>query len=121
MRLFCWTVMIMTKAERLCKNVNKDIKPQAVTLANAVLALQEKIEEQIPIYKDMPLAQQVTVGTGESMLRQNPAVQEFRATVREYSQALNNLQQLIGEGETKQETKARVIQLVGNSKWKKQA
>ena len=113
----------MTKAERLCKNVNKDIKPQAVTLANAVLAMQSKIEEQIPIYEKMPLAQQVTVGTGERMLRQNPAVQEFRATVREYAQALNNLQQLIGEneGETKPEASGRVIKLVGNSKWKKQA
>lgn len=113
----------MTKAERLCKNVNKDIKPQAVTLANAVLAMQTKIEEQIPIYQQMPLAQQVTVGTGERMLRQNPAVQEFRATVREYAQALNNLQQLIGdnEGEAKPEMSGKVIKLVGNSKWKKQA
>ena len=85
----------MTQAEKICANVSRDIKPQAITLANAVIAMQDKIEQQIPIYKQMPLAQQVTVGTGETMLRQNPAAQEFRATVRDYAAALNNLQAIV--------------------------
>lgn len=85
----------MTRAEKICANVSADIRPQAVTLANAVIAMQDKIDQQIPIYKQMPLAQQVTVGTGEKMLRQNPAVQEFRATVRDYATALNNLQDIL--------------------------
>lgn len=85
----------MDKAEKICANVNADIKPQVETLAKAVLAMQAKIDQQIPIYEQMPLAQQVTVGTGEKMLRQNPAVQEFRATVRDYSQALNNLKAIV--------------------------
>lgn len=85
----------MTRAEKLCANVSADIKAQAITLANAVFAMQNKIEQQIPDYKDMPLAQQVTVGTGETMLRQNPAVQEFRATVRDYSQSLSNLYDIL--------------------------
>lgn len=84
-------------AKDICRNVNKSIRPQAVTLARAVLAMQAKIEQQMPVYEKLPLAQQVTVGTGEKMLRQNPAVQEFRATVRDYSQALNNLQDMIAE------------------------
>lgn len=111
----------MTQAEQICANVSADIKPQAITLANAVLAMQNKIDQQIPIYDQMPLAQQVTVGTGERMLRQNPAVQEFRATVREYAQALSNLQTLIGAEEIEPKKKAEVIKLVGNSKWKKKA
>ena len=85
----------MRRADEICEGVNKDIKDQAITLANAVLAMQDKIDQQIPIYKQMPLAQQVTVGTGERMLRQNPAVQEFRATVRDYAAALNNLQNIL--------------------------
>lgn len=89
----------MNKAEKICANVNKDIKPQVETLAKAVLAMQAKIDQQIPIYEQMPLAQQVTVGTGEKMLRQNPAVQEFRATVRDYSQALNNLKAIVDHNE----------------------
>ena len=88
-------VKTKTPAELMCENVAPNIKSQAVTLANAVLTMQEKIEQQIPIYKRMPLAQQVTVGTGESMLRQNPATQEFRATVRDYASALNCLEDIL--------------------------
>lgn len=88
-------VIDMTQAEQICANVSTDIKPQAITLANAVLAMQNKIDQQIPIYEKMPLAQTVTVGTGEKMLRQNPAVQEFRATVRDYSQSLSNLYDIL--------------------------
>ena len=90
----------MERAEKICAGVSPDIKPQAVTLANAVLAMQNKIDQQIPIYDQMPLAQQVTVGTGERMLRANPAVQEFRATVRDYAQALNNLQNILENNKT---------------------
>lgn len=90
----------MTQAEKMCSNLNPDIKSQAITLANAVLAMQAKIDQQIPVYQQMPLAQRVTVGTGEQMLRQNPAVQEFRATVRDYAQALNNLQDILENNKT---------------------
>ena len=85
----------MTIAEEICKYVNKDIRPQAITLAEAVITMQEKIEQQIPVYEKMPLAQQVTVGTGETILRQNPATVEFRATVRDYAAALKNLHEIV--------------------------
>lgn len=86
----------MTKAEEICQN--KNIDEQAVTLAEAVLALQEKVQTQIPTYQKMPLAQTVVVGTGEKMLRQNPAVGEFRATVRDYAAALKSLQDILDNG-----------------------
>lgn len=95
-----------TKADEMCQNVAPDIKAQAVTLANAVLTMQEKIEQQIPVYKQMPLAQQVTVGTGESMLRANPMTQEFRATVRDYAQALNSLNEILDNNKTTTEPSA---------------
>ena len=96
----------LSPAENICKNVAPDIKAQAVTLAQAVLTMQEKIEQQIPIYKQMPLAQQVTVGTGETMLRANPMTQEFRATVRDYAQALNNLNEMLENNKTTTEPSA---------------
>ena len=96
----------MTKAEEICVNVNSGLRPQAVTLANAVLAMQRKIDEQIPIYQQMPLAQQVTVGTGETMLRQNPAVVEFRATVRDYAATLKSLQEIVENGTSEAPTAA---------------
>lgn len=87
----------ITHAEEICKGVNKAIRPQAITLANAVFAMQEKIEQQIPIYQQMPLAQTVQAGTGQKMLKNNPATQEFRATVKDYAQALTNLQDILEE------------------------
>jgi len=80
----------------LCANVNPAIKPQAETLARALLAMQAKIEQQIPKYKEAQLAQQVKVGTGETILRQNPLTQEFRATVKDYAQTLKTLQEIVG-------------------------
>lgn len=77
-----------------------EIREHIATLEKAVNAMKQKIEQQIPFYEKMPLAQQVTVGTGEKMLRQNPAVQEFRATVRDYSAALNNLQNILEDNKT---------------------
>lgn len=90
----------MKQAENICVGVDASIRAQAETLAKAVLAMQKKIEQQIPLYEKMPLAQQVTVGTGERMLRQNPAVQEFRATVRDYAQALKSLHEIIENNKT---------------------
>ena len=94
----------MTQAEKICANVNADVKPQAITLANAVLAMQDKIEQQIPIYRDIPFDQEDTVGTGERMRRQQPAAQEFRATVRDYSAALNNLYGILEQHKTSAKT-----------------
>lgn len=76
---------------------NEGLEEQIKTLAEAVLALQEKIESSIEEYKGMPLAQEVTTTQGERAFKQNPAVQEFRNTVREYTNALKSLQELTGE------------------------
>lgn len=84
-------------AKELCSNVREDIRPQVVTLANAVLAMQAKIEQQIPKYGKMKLAQKVKVGTGERVIRANPEIQEFRATVRDYATSLNSLQMILTE------------------------
>ena len=94
-------VPVKTKAELLVEGVSPDIKAQAVTLANAVLALQEKIEQQIPNYKEADLTQKVIVGTGEEVLRANPLMQEFRATVRDYATALNNLDEMLEKKQQK--------------------
>lgn len=84
--------------ERITAGVAPDLKAQAVTLADAVLAMQDKIETSIPEYKAMSLSQTVTVGTGETILRANPAAQEFRATVRDYAQALKSLNEILASG-----------------------
>ena len=89
-----------TKAAALCSGVKPEIRELAETLASAVLAMQEKIESEIPAYKSAPLAQILTTTQGEQALKQNPAVQEFRATVKDYALALNNLQDILSEHKT---------------------
>lgn len=97
----------MTKAEKICKDVRKDLKDQVITATKAMLAMQDKIEEQIPIYKELQLAQEVTVGTGETILRANPAAQEFRALVRDYTASINVLTEMIESN--KQPVKATTL------------
>lgn len=92
-----------TKAEEMCKGVSPAIMAQAVTLAQSVLTLQEKIEQQTPIYKEQDLCQEVTLQHGETVLRANPIVQEFRATVKDYSAALKSLKDILEEHKTEEE------------------
>ena len=99
-------------AAALCKKVNKNIKSQAMTLARAVLAMQDKIEEQIPVYKDLKLAQLLTTTQGETALKSNPAMQEFRATVRDYASALKDLNTLIEEHPAEQTANASVLSIL---------
>lgn len=102
--------------DALCKDVPPEIRPEIETLAKAVKALQDKVEEQLPVYNDLPLAQLLTTTQGEKALKANPAAQEFRSTVREYAQALNNLQDLINKYSSAK-SNGKVVNMVGNSKW----
>lgn len=86
-----------SKAEKLCSGVRPDIKGQAVTLANAIMAMQDKIEQQITFYKETDLYQEVTTNSGDIVLKQNPVSQEFRATVKDYSSLLKDLQNMLSE------------------------
>lgn len=85
------------KPSTLCENVTEEFRPQVETLAKAVISMQSKIDQQSAEYKTAPLYQSVVVNTGETVLRANPMVQEFRATVRDYAQALKNLKEIIEE------------------------
>jgi len=71
---------------------------QLHTLENAILAMREKIEDQIPAFKAAALSQEVTVGTGETMLRQNPTVSEFRALVKDYGNVIKTYRELSANG-----------------------
>ena len=85
----------MDGIEKLCERVDEDLRPQVVTLARAVAALQEKIEQQTDLYRCVPLSQLVTTMQGEQVYKANPIVQEYRATVRDYAASLKNLQDML--------------------------
>ena len=82
-------------AKALCKNVNADIKEQALTLAKAITSMQKKIEKEIPTFEKEPIAQQVISTQGEKIVKSNPYTQEFRAIVRDYASALKNFDDLL--------------------------
>lgn len=84
-----------SQAEKMCKGISPALRPQALTLAESILTLQKKIEQQSPTYETEPFVQLVTVGTGETIMRNNPFVQEFRATVREYASTLKAFKELV--------------------------
>ncbi len=88
-------VITPSQAEQMCKGVDPRIRSQAIALANAVITLQNKIIQQTPEYEKAPLTQEVMVGTGEVVLRSNPLVQEYRATVRDYAASMKSLEELL--------------------------
>ena len=88
-------IITPTQAELMCKGVDPRIRAQAVSLANAVITLQNKIIQQTAAYEEAPLFQEVIVNTGERVMRANPLVQEFRATVRDYAAAMKNLDEIL--------------------------
>lgn len=85
------------RAKIICAGIDPRIEGQAITLANAIIAMQDKIETQITFYSETDLYQEVIQNNGEPILKQNPISQEFRATVRDYSNLLNNLLKLVSE------------------------
>lgn len=88
-------IVTPTQAELICKGVDPRIKAQAIVLANAVITLQNKIIQQTPEYESAPLVQEIIVGTGEKVLRDNPLVKEYRATVRDYAASIKSLDEIL--------------------------
>ena len=75
----------MTQAEKkMLENIDPNMKDQAATVCRIEKAMRAKVKELIPIYKERPAAQSVTSTQGEQVLKGNPAMQEIRATFRDY-------------------------------------
>lgn len=77
----------------------KTVEELLETLNDSASALQEKIIESIPIYKEMPLAQEMTTTKDEVVWKNNPAMQEFRGLVRDYAAIVKQLKELNDEDE----------------------
>jgi len=75
----------MTKAEKaMVQNIDPVMRDQAVTVCRIEKAMRAKVKELIPYYKESPAAQEATNTHGEKVLKNNPAMQEIRATFRDY-------------------------------------
>ena len=75
----------MTKAEKLLtQNLDPNMRDQAVTVCKIEKAMCSKVKALIPIYKESDVTQTVTSTQGEKVIKSNPALQEIRATFRDY-------------------------------------
>lgn len=75
----------MTKQEKaMVEGLDENLRDQAVTICKIEKAMRSKVKALILIYKELPAAQAVTNTQGENVLKNNPAMQEIRATFRDY-------------------------------------
>jgi len=72
---------------------------QENTIKKIEKTMRKWIEEQIPVYEQMPAAQTMTTTQGERVLKANPALQEIRAAFRDYCYVVKTLAGLEGETE----------------------
>lgn len=79
----------------------KDLSEQIEELSRIEEAMREKVEEQLPIFKEMDVAQIVTSTQGEKVTKANPAMQEMRALFRDYATIVKMQKDIIG-GQTEQ-------------------
>ena len=72
---------------------------QENTIKKIEKTMRKWIEEQIPVYEQMPAAQTMTTTQGERVLKANPALQEIRAAFRDYCYVVKTIAGLEGETE----------------------
>ncbi len=67
---------------------------QEKTISKIEQTMRSWIEEQIPVYEQMPAAQTMTTTQGERVLKANPATQEIRAAFKDYCYVVKTMQDL---------------------------
>lgn len=75
----------MTRQEKaMVEGIDRNMRDQAVNVCKIERAMRTKVKELIPIFKASEATQSVTNTQGEKVLKSNPAMQEIRATFRDY-------------------------------------
>ena len=99
----------MTKKEaETLRDVDPRIKEQAAMVWKIEKAMRKKVKAIFPMFEEMPVAQAVTSTQGEEVLKSNPAMQEIRATFRDYCSIVKVQFSLLGD---KAPAQAEVSQL----------
>ena len=97
----------VTKAEKeLLRNIDPRMQDQFVMVCRIEKALRKKCKQILPTFEDMPVAQAVTTTQGEQVLKNNPAMQEIRATLRDYISTVKTQWDMIGDDKAPTEVTA---------------
>lgn len=91
--------MTKERADQI-RNVSADMQEQAATICKIEEAMRSKVDEMIETYGDMPATQVVTSTQGEQVTKANPAMQEIRATFRDYCAIVKARQDILGSKST---------------------
>lgn len=86
--------MAYSQLNEMIKNSSSPLKSQLEVLCEVIELLGEKLKENYEAYKDAPLSITVIKRDGEPVYRSNPFVEEYRATLRDYHNALGKLEDL---------------------------
>lgn len=88
----------MTKAEKeVLEGIDPRMKEQAAMVWKIEKALRKKVKAIFPTFEEMPVAQAVTNTQGETVLKNNPAMQEIRAVMRDYVAIVKTQWDMIGD------------------------
>lgn len=82
---------------------NQGFKEQRETVDRIESAMREKVNQQLPIFEKMPPAQRMKTVQGETVYKNNPAIQEIRALFRDYCAIVKAQQDIYGNKQTKAE------------------
>lgn len=82
---------------------NQGFKEQRETVDRIEAAMREKVNQQLPIFEKMPPAQRMKTVQGETVYKNNPAIQEIRALFRDYCAIVKAQQDIYGNKQTKAE------------------
>ena len=88
--------MTRKEAEAL-KDIDPRMKDQAAMVWKIERAMRKKVKALFPTFEEMPVAQAVTSTQGEEVLKSNPAMQEIRATFRDYCTIVKSQMALLGD------------------------
>jgi len=78
----------------------KKFKEAPETLKKSILTMQRKIQDSEEEIREAPLTIEAEMGDGRYVTRANPALQEYRALVRDFASALRAYKEITGEKET---------------------
>lgn len=82
------------KLRQMLNTYSSPIKTQVETLCDVIEVLEQKLQENYDEYVNAPLSIEVKKQDGEVTYRANPFVQEYRAMLRDYGQALSKFNEL---------------------------
>ena len=92
----------MTRAEIL-RGIDPRMRDQAVMVWKIEKEMRKKVKAIFPTFEETPVAQEVKTTKGKQVLKCNPAMQEIRATFRDYCTIVKVQMSLIGEQQMPEE------------------